>query len=176
MHRARIHLIGSFCLAVGAAQIGWGADVPAAAPAKPEATTKATVSVKADGSKSDSGKPKSSTPTWGQVEITGSYPESATPPGLFGELHEGLTDGIARLQKAADDDNLKGIILKINGPQIGWAKLSEFRKAIAKVRAKGKTVHAWMDGGSSMDYLLATSCDKISMPESAALMLLGLRA
>jgi protease-4 len=114
--------------------------------------------------------------TWGHIEINGSYAEGPAHPGLFGELTEGLADAIARLDKAAADDSLQGVVLRIDGPSIGWAKLNEFRNAIARVRAKGKKVHAWVDGGSSMDYLLATGCDEVSMPESGALMLLGLRA
>jgi protease-4 len=113
---------------------------------------------------------------WGHIEVSGGYTEGPAHPGLFGELTEGLADGIARLDKAAADDSLQGVILRIDNPSIGWAKLNEFQKAIARVRAKGKKVHAWVDGGSSMDYLLATGCDEISMPEPGALMLLGLRA
>src|SRR5690606_29811774 len=75
-----------------------------------------------------------------------------------------------------DDKDLRGVILRINGPSIGWAKLNEFRAAIGRVREKGKKVYAWLDGGSSMDYLLATACDQVVMPESGALMFLGLRA
>src|SRR3974390_1402873 len=123
-----------------------------------------------------SGESKGSEVVFGLIEITGHYPEGAVPLGLFGELHEGMADGVARLDKAAADDKLTGVILKINNPTIGWGKLNELRQAISRARQKGKKVYAWLDGGSSMDYLLATACDEITMPESAALMFLGLRA
>jgi len=110
------------------------------------------------------------------IEIKGSYPEGAQLPGLFGEMTEGLAEGIGRLEKAAGDDKVGALILKIENPSIGWAKVHEFQRAIAKVRAKGKRVVAMLDSASTPDYLVAASCDEIVMPESGALMLLGLRA
>lgn len=113
---------------------------------------------------------------YGHIELHGSYPEGAGAPGLFGDILETLTGGLKRLDKAAKDDDLTGVVLHINGPQLGWAKLHEFRQAIKRVRASGKTVTAWMEGGSTRDYLLAAACDKIVLPESGMLMLLGVRA
>lgn len=114
--------------------------------------------------------------TWGHIDMKGTYPEGTLPEGLFSEIHESLSDALARLDKAANDKSLSGVILKINGPTLGWAKLHELRQAIGRIRAKGKTVHAWLEQGTSVDYLLATACDKIAMPESGALMMQGLRA
>src|SRR4029077_14371210 len=39
-----------------------------------------------------------------------------------------------------------------------------------------KKVHAWLDGASNIDYLLASACDEIVMPEPGVLMMVGLRA
>ena len=47
----------------------------------------------ADGAKANSNSSKTSEITYGVIDITGNYPEAASPPGLFGELHEGLADG-----------------------------------------------------------------------------------
>lgn len=116
------------------------------------------------------------TRTFAHIEVHGSYPEGSGAPGLFGEMLETLTTGIKRLDKAAKDDDLTGVVLHIHGPEIGWAKLHEFREAVKRVRASGKTVTAWMESGSTKDYLLAAACDKIVLPESGMLMLLGLRA
>ena len=110
------------------------------------------------------------------IVIKGSYPEGAQAPGLFGDLVEGLSDGIGRLEKAADDESISVVILRLKSPAIGWAKLHELRRAVKHVRSKGKKVYAWLDSGASMDYLLAAACDEIIMPESGSLMLVGLRA
>lgn len=114
--------------------------------------------------------------TYAQIELKGHYPEGAQLPGLFGELTESLDTAVARLDKAAGDANVSGVILHINSPQLGWAKMRAFRSAIARLQSKGKKVYAWLDGADNMDYLLATACDEIAMPEGGVLMTVGVRA
>ncbi|MDB5392388.1 MAG: signal peptide peptidase SppA, type [Planctomycetaceae bacterium] len=142
---------------------------------KKEKTEKAA-SEKTEKPATDKAADKAAASIWGHIEIKGAYPEATALPGLFGELSESLHDALARFDKAATDDTLQGLILHVNSPHIGWAKLNEFRTAIAKVRKAGKKVFAYFDDGSSMDYLIAASCDEVCMPESGVLMFLGLRA
>jgi protease IV len=89
---------------------------------------------------------------------------------------ENLDSTLARFKKAAEDEKITGVIMHLDNISIGWAKVHELRTAIAKVRAKGKPVYAWMESGSTHDYLLATACDKVVLPESGVLMMPGLRA
>lgn len=116
------------------------------------------------------------TARWAHVEIKGPYPEKNRLPGLFGDVTESLADSIDRLERAAKDDEVTGLLLRIRNPQIGWGKLHELRQAVKRVRETGKPVYAWLDAATSKDYLLATACDRVVMPESGMLMLLGLRA
>lgn len=148
---------------------------------KPTATAEAkkTDDKKADEKKTEEKKTdekSKSAAAWGHIEIKGAYPEATALPGLFGELSESLSDCLTRFDKAATDDTLQGLILRIESPQIGWAKLNEIRNAIAKVRKAGKKVYAYVDDASTMDYLIATACDEVVMPEPGVLMFLGLRA
>ena len=113
---------------------------------------------------------------WAEIRLTGSYPEHQQMPGLFGDLVEGLSACMDRLHYAARDKSIKGVILHIDGVEIGWARLNELQSAIAAVKAAGKPIWARMNDGSNKDYLLAASCDRILMPESGTLMLTGLRA
>lgn len=114
--------------------------------------------------------------TVAHIEISGGYPEGAGAPGLFSEVVETLATALQRMDKASRDDELEGVILHINGPSIGWAKLNELRTGIQKMRQKGRKVYAWMESASTKDYLLATACDEIILPESGMLMMPGLRA
>lgn len=114
--------------------------------------------------------------TWAHIELKGDYPEGPQLPGLFGDVREGLSDALARLERAAKDDDVSGIILRINDPTLGWGKLHEFRRAIHDVRQRGKKVYAVLDSASASHYLLATNCDEIIMPESGTLLLYGMRA
>jgi protease-4 len=118
----------------------------------------------------------SSPTTWAKIELKGSYAEGAQMPGLFGSVSESLSEGISRLEKAATDKTISGVILRFNSPTLGWAKQNEFRQAIKRIQAKGKKVYAYLDSGTSKDYLIASACDKIIMPESGVLMVLGMQA
>ena len=114
--------------------------------------------------------------TWAHIELKGSYPEGPQMMGLFGEASESLSELLARLDKAAKDDAIAGVVLKIDSPQIGRGKLNEFRQAINRVKAKGKKVVAYFDSASSGDYLVAAGCDEVVMPEPGVLMMLGVRS
>jgi protease IV len=113
---------------------------------------------------------------FGEIELKGSYPEGAGAGGLFGATTETLSDVLGRLEKAGADEKLDGVVLKINGASLGWAKVNELRQAISRLRAKGKQAVAYLDSGETHDYLLACACNQIVMPEPGELAMLGLRA
>ena len=110
------------------------------------------------------------------MEISGTYAEGVSIPGLFGDVVETLDFGLKRMEKAARDDTLEAVILHINDPKIGWAKLNELRVGIHKMRSKGRKVFAWMESADTKSYLIATACDTIVIPESGMVMLPGLHA
>lgn len=114
--------------------------------------------------------------SYAHIELKGSLPEGTAAVGLFGEVIENLDSALSRLKKASEEEKIAGVILHLDGPTIGWAKVHELRTAIARVREKGKPVYAWLESGSTRDYLLASACDHIVLPESGVLMLPGLRA
>lgn len=121
--------------------------------------------------------PLAKAPTqWAHLELKGGYPEGASMPGLFGAAMETMNTVIGRIEQASNDSNVGGVLLRINSPTLGWAKVNEFRTAIGKLRAKGKKVYAVMDDATTQGYLLASACDQIIMPESGSVMMLGLRA
>jgi protease-4 len=113
---------------------------------------------------------------FGEIELKGSYPEGAAAPGLFSANVETLAEAIARLDKASADEKLDGVVLKISGATLGWAKVNELRQAVSRLRAKGKQAVAYCDSSQTHDYLLACACNQIVMPESGELAMLGLRA
>lgn len=112
---------------------------------------------------------------WAEITITGSYEEAAEAMSLFGGGSETLAVGLNRLKKAADDIEVEGVLLTLKSPSLGWGKIHEFRQAIKQIQAKGKKVFAYCDSPGNAGYVLAASCDKVLMPESGSIMLLGLR-
>ena len=111
----------------------------------------------------------------GRIILEDEYPEGVGPEGLFGELEPRLRDVTGWLDKAAKDESLTGIILEVRSPEIGLGKINELRAAISRLRKSGKKVYADLPMGMNKDYLIASACDEIMMPESGMLMLTGMR-
>ena len=146
---------------------------------KTKVETKSKDEAKTDTAEKDVPKkdvPKKLATTWGRITISGSYPEGASMPGIFGAAVENLDTVLKRIEGAATDKEIGGLILKIGGTGLGWGQLNEFNRAIAKVRKAGKPVIAYLEDAATQDYVLACACDSIVMPESGAVMMLGLRA
>jgi protease-4 len=108
--------------------------------------------------------------------LAGSISEGVSPPGLFGELQRNLHRTIERLDRAADDEDVSAVVLRIRELAIGRGKLNELREAIQRLRRGGKKVYADLQFAMPADYLVASACDQIVMPESGSLLLPGVRA
>lgn len=108
-----------------------------------------------------------------QLDITSSLPEGPGGAGLFGELKVDLRTLLDRIDRASKDDTIHGLVLKIENPSIGRGTMNEVREAIKRFRAGGKKVYAELDMAMPTDYLIATACDEIVMPESGTLVLPG---
>ena len=112
----------------------------------------------------------------GVVTLKGAMPEGAGQDNLFGAIEPNLFDTARRFDQAAKDEKLSAILLRLRSPSIGRAKAAEIRAAISRVRKAGKKVYAQLTSASTSDYLLASACDEIVMPESGTLILPGVRA
>jgi len=113
---------------------------------------------------------------WAEIELSGMLSEGPSLPGLFGEIGQSLTQISDRLERAAKDDTVDAVVLKITNPLIGLGSVHELRTKILSVRESGKPVYALLETALTTDYLIATACDKIYMPEPGMLLMTGLRA
>lgn len=163
-------LLLGFSLTLGAVS-AFAQDAPAK-PAEDAAKGPQPVEIKTGGKSG----PKTDDVTYAHIELHGALTEGAPLPGLFGELSESLRTVTGRIEKVATDPKVSGLILKVNGLQVGTGQLSAFQSAIGKVRASGKKVYCYLDDGTNLSYLVAASCDEIAMPQPSLLMLIGLRA
>ena len=109
------------------------------------------------------------------ISIKGELPESPGQMSLFGDLGIDLRKTITRLDKAAEDSKIAGIVLDIRNP-VSRGKLNELTDAIGRVRASGKKVYAQMESAMGTQYQLAAACDEISMPESGVILIPGIHA
>jgi protease-4 len=110
------------------------------------------------------------------IKLSGSMSEGpvAQDP-FFGASSENFKAKLDRVKKAAADKSIRGLYLHLDGVSAGWGKIDELRRAIADFRKTGKKAFAYLEAGSTKDYLVACACDKVCLPESGTLMLTGLR-
>jgi protease-4 len=112
------------------------------------------------------------------VEFTlkGDYPEGPQPAGLFSEIQPSLSKFVERMDEAAKDKAVDGVILRVAEAELERATVDELRAAVARIRKAGKPVYAELVEADSRAYLLAGACDCIYMAPGGTLMIPGVRA
>ena len=74
----------------------------------------------------------------------------------------GLNEILKNIEKAAEDDKIRGILIENGVQNSGWATTEEIRDAIRKFRSEGKFVISYSDYYMPQQcYYLATAADKI---------------
>jgi len=80
------------------------------------------------------------------------------------------------LRKAAVDDRIKAVVLRIEPLACGMGKVQELRTSIARYRGEtSKPIIAWMDYAGNKEYYLAAACTEIYMPAEGMVLFTGLR-
>ncbi|MEL6675761.1 MAG: signal peptide peptidase SppA [Bacteroidota bacterium] len=101
-----------------------------------------------------------------QIPITG---------GSFSSGKTGLFQLLEQIAKAKADENIDGIYLNMQGSvATGWANLTVIREALEDFKTTGKFVYAYSEIYSEGTYYLASTADKIFMPEKGGMEFNGL--
>ncbi len=119
---------------------------------------------------------KKAAPIIAQITLAGPLPDGVGQGGLLADVSPHMHRIVERLDKAAKDDRVKGVVLSIESPDLGRARAEEIRAAIGRIRKAGKPVSAHLISGGPLLYTLATACDSVSMPAAATLEITGVRA
>jgi protease IV len=90
-----------------------------------------------------------------------------------------LQDLLDGLKRAASDDRVRVLVVKVGGSRIGLAKVQELRAAIGDFRKSGKLAVAWAESfgefvRGNVPYYLASGFDKIYLQPSGTLGLTGI--
>jgi protease-4 len=141
---------------------GVGAEPPAAAVAEPPKAV-------------DAAPKKKAVATIAHVRIAGSLPDGVGQGGLLADVAPHLHRLIERLDKAAADSRVKGVVIVVESPDLGRGRAEEIRAAIGRIRKAGKPVAACLVSGAPVHYAVAAACDTITMPPAATLELTGVR-
>jgi protease IV len=111
-----------------------------------------------------------------RVDLSGEIPEEHVSR-VFAKSPATVYQKLAAIEAARKDRQVRGLLLTISNPKIGWGKLTEFRRAIADFRKTGKTVICYLGvSPGNGAYYLASAADDIYMLPVDALNLTGLRA
>jgi protease-4 len=160
-----IHVAGALAALVLLGGPGAGR---AAEPAAPSKAAAAAESGKADGRKAPG--------TIAHLRLAGELPDAVGQGGILADVSPRLHRIVERLEKAAADDRVAGVLVAVESPAIGRGRAAELRAAIGRVRRAGKPVAAVFVSGSPAAYAVAAACDSVAMPPAAALELTGVRA
>lgn len=110
------------------------------------------------------------------LQVSGYFTEK--PGANFLSLSDESTNNIRRfsetLGRAADDDNIKAVVLNIEQPLLSWAQVDELRRNIKHLRDSGKKTYAYVETMSQRDYLLACACDEIIITPTGTVLVVGL--
>lgn len=88
----------------------------------------------------------------------------------------GLKDIIDALKSAQSDDKIKGIYLKTEGPEAGWATLEEIRNQLLEFKKSKKFVVTYGESYSEKGYYIASVADKIYLNPAGGIEWNGLSA
>ncbi len=118
-----------------------------------------------------------SAPCWLSLRL-GPPLDELRPPALpfQREASLGLFDVLQTLAAAAGDPRIAGVLLRLGGAPRGLARVAGLRRAVAAVRAAGKPVAAYGERLGLADYWIASAADRIWLPETGTLQVVGLRA
>ncbi len=114
------------------------------------------------------------------VDVGGDYTE-APPTGLIGRIlaarQHTLLDFLRLLKSAAQDDRIKGLVVRVTNVNAGWAKAQDIRHALVQFKASGKPVIAYLQqevASGNREYYIASAADKVYLPPDGTAPLTGL--
>lgn len=116
------------------------------------------------------------------IDVEGSYVESAVPPllaKLLGSESRPFISLLSLLAKAARDDRIETVVLRVAGADIGWGKAEELRAAIGRLREAGRRTVAYLEVGTisaHREYFIAVAADEVHIVPGGVVPLVGLAA
>jgi protease-4 len=116
-------------------------------------------------------------PEWVALELEGAIHERAPKRSWLRRARNWSLDGLGRVfDEVAKDARVRGVVIRVRGLELGWARVDSLRELIASLRARGKKVVAHLSGGGNAEWAVASACEEIFADESAPLHLIGMAA
>lgn len=114
-----------------------------------------------------------------EIRLDGPIPED--DPGaelnrLFGIEVVTLSELVEGLDRAASDERIAALQLRVGFLGAGWGRTQELRDAVERFRASGKPLQALLEYGDDQSYYLASAASDLRMVRTGTLWLDGLSA
>ena len=114
------------------------------------------------------------------LQVSGSLPDY-TPDDAVAKIFgmnsaDSFSSLLTQLRKAKVDNRVSAVLLNIELSGFGWGKADEIRDAINEFKTSGKPVYAYMEYGGNKEYYIATAADKIFLPPTGDVGIIGLQA
>jgi protease-4 len=84
-------------------------------------------------------------------------------------------DVLRVVEAAREDSQVQGLVVRIHGAPLGWSQAASLRRALESFRDAGKPLWAWSESLDAIHYYLASAAERVELPPSGALQLVGLR-
>lgn len=110
------------------------------------------------------------------VDVGGNTTEKGRPASLFSPGKPAFAEVLRQLRRLEADRSVRAVELHIDRFPLGLAAAEEFREAIARIRASGKTVTALLGSGGVREYWVASAAERIVMEPASELRFPGFRA
>jgi protease-4 len=116
-------------------------------------------------------------PFWLLLRLAPPFEEAAGPRLPFTRPRTpSLLAALRALDVAAGDPRVAGVVLRFAGAPHGFAAAASLRRAVDAVRAAGKPVAAYGESLQQGEYLVASGADRLWLPETGSIQLVGLRS
>ena len=102
------------------------------------------------------------------------YRSEAPSKKVFGDRRASFTEAIAALLRNAERDEIKRLILQIDGAGLGWSQADDVRGIVKHYQERGKKVFALIRTAGPTGIYIASAADTVIMDPSGAIMFQGL--
>ncbi len=111
-----------------------------------------------------------------EVRLSGGVPEVRRRALPFIPARGRTLGGTVRsLERLAKHEEVSGVLLRLEGFNVGYAAAEELRGAVKKLRDAGKTVYAHITYADHRNYLIASAADEVRIHPAGGLLLTGIQ-
>ena len=119
--------------------------------------------------------------SWLRVNLEGEYLEGEVSPfaRLTGRHAHTLAALLSELAKAERDERIAGVLFRVRDLDLGWGKAQDMRRAITRLRERGKRTLAYVEleqYGPNLEYYVASAADEVWVAPGTHAPFVGLAA